>query len=399
MFCVRPLSHSPANQRKKTKRTVGTEASVYALAMRIRPAGTSDCDAVADVFLSALAGMTYLPELYTDAETRAFIKDILLPNNEVWVAEDAGEVVGFVGFGQNSIRHLWVKQSAQNHGIGTALLNVAKGRCLPSARNRGIGGEGLRPPSLELDSSEGGGGFQVGSSLPGSDTAHRVNTSKCPWWIWPVTSHCWHGSYGFTTGIGGWTAVAHAVRGRAAGLAIAVVLTIFIALITPGLSPSVAANQGPRTVCGGDLPDEEFHVEARSLGRSHACEHLEERRYQPTRFTGTASSQSVVESVAVSSDAAVVGQWSDAINPGTKTVGISAIVLHTGKVLLLGRLEPDRGKEYGRLYVRPSDQDRSGGHSTSGCLLRRNHDSRRWASANRWRRGPGTQRHCRSMAV
>ena len=97
--------------------------------MRIRPVGTGDTDAVADVFLSALASMTYLPELYTDTETRAFIKDILLPNNEVWVADDAGEVIGFVGFGQNSIRHLWVRQDAQNRGIGTALLNVAKGRC------------------------------------------------------------------------------------------------------------------------------------------------------------------------------------------------------------------------------------------------------------------------------
>ena len=86
--------------------------------MRIRPVGTGDTDAVADVFLSALASMTYLPELYTDTETRAFIKDILLPNNEVWVADDAGEVIGFVGFGQNSIRHLWVRQDAQIVALG-----------------------------------------------------------------------------------------------------------------------------------------------------------------------------------------------------------------------------------------------------------------------------------------
>jgi len=47
--------------------------------MRIRSVGTDDTDAVADVFLSALAGMAYLPELYSEAETHAFVKDILLP--------------------------------------------------------------------------------------------------------------------------------------------------------------------------------------------------------------------------------------------------------------------------------------------------------------------------------
>lgn len=112
--------------------TPTTHSQVFASTlrlMRIRPAEASDADAVADVFLSALAGMSYLPELYSDAETRAFIKDVMLPNNEVWVAEDAGHVIGFLGFGQNSIRHLWVKQSAQNQGAGTALLNVAKERC------------------------------------------------------------------------------------------------------------------------------------------------------------------------------------------------------------------------------------------------------------------------------
>jgi hypothetical protein len=50
--------------------------------------------------------MTYLPQLYTDAETKDFISDVLLPNNEVWVAEEAGRVVGFAGFGDGFLRHL-----------------------------------------------------------------------------------------------------------------------------------------------------------------------------------------------------------------------------------------------------------------------------------------------------
>ena len=96
--------------------------------LTIRPVEATDTQAVGDVFFSALAGMTYLPELYTDDETRTFIRDVLLPNNEVWVAEDAGRVIGFVGLGDDVIRHLWVHSDHQNRGAGTALLALAKER-------------------------------------------------------------------------------------------------------------------------------------------------------------------------------------------------------------------------------------------------------------------------------
>jgi ribosomal protein S18 acetylase RimI-like enzyme len=90
--------------------------------------GPTDTQAVGDVFLAALAGMTYLPELYTEAETRTFIRDLLLPNNEVWVAERGGRVAGFVGLSEDQVRHLWVRPDQQNRGIGTALLALAKER-------------------------------------------------------------------------------------------------------------------------------------------------------------------------------------------------------------------------------------------------------------------------------
>jgi ribosomal protein S18 acetylase RimI-like enzyme len=97
--------------------------------VRIRPVQPNDTDPVADVYLSAISEMTYLPELYTEDETRKFIREVLLPKNEVWVAEEAEELVGFVGFGDGSLRHLWVRTDNQNQGVGTALLNVAKERC------------------------------------------------------------------------------------------------------------------------------------------------------------------------------------------------------------------------------------------------------------------------------
>ena len=97
--------------------------------VEVRPVAASDLDAVADVFLAALAGMTYLPELYTEQETRTFINEVLLPNNEVWVAIEDGDLVGFVGFGDGSLRHLWVLPRSQGQGVGTALLSVATDRC------------------------------------------------------------------------------------------------------------------------------------------------------------------------------------------------------------------------------------------------------------------------------
>jgi ribosomal protein S18 acetylase RimI-like enzyme len=72
--------------------------------------------------------MTYLPELYTEDETRTFISDVLLPNNEVWVADNGGRVIGFVGLWGDVVSHLWVYPDQQNQGVGTALLALAKER-------------------------------------------------------------------------------------------------------------------------------------------------------------------------------------------------------------------------------------------------------------------------------
>ena len=89
-----------------------------------------DTQAVGDVFLAALAGMTYLHVPYTEEETRTFIRDVLLPLNEVWVAEDEGRVIGFVGLGlgNDDVNHLWVHPDHQNRGAGTALVALAKKR-------------------------------------------------------------------------------------------------------------------------------------------------------------------------------------------------------------------------------------------------------------------------------
>ena len=94
--------------------------------MPVRRAQAGDDDEIAAVYIAALGGMTYLPNVYTDEENRSFIRDVMLPNNEVWVAEEDGVIVGFTGFGDGRVRHLWIEPEHQNHGIGTTLLDVAK---------------------------------------------------------------------------------------------------------------------------------------------------------------------------------------------------------------------------------------------------------------------------------
>jgi GNAT superfamily N-acetyltransferase len=96
--------------------------------MRIRPAAPADAEAVADVFLAAKAEMTYLPDLHTDAETRRWLGDVVLRDLEVWIAEDAGRVVGFAALGEDLLEHLYVHPEAQNHRVGATLLAVAKER-------------------------------------------------------------------------------------------------------------------------------------------------------------------------------------------------------------------------------------------------------------------------------
>jgi GNAT superfamily N-acetyltransferase len=96
--------------------------------MEIRPAVHADAEAVADAFLAARAPATYLPALHTDAETRAWIADVVLRELEVWVAVIAGRVVGFAALGEDILELLYVHPAAQNRGVGAALLAHSKER-------------------------------------------------------------------------------------------------------------------------------------------------------------------------------------------------------------------------------------------------------------------------------
>lgn len=94
--------------------------------VHLRPAKPEDGEAVGEVFLAARAAMTYLPQVHTDSETRAFFAG-LVAAHETWVAVD-GEVVGFAILGEAELEHLYVHPDHQDRGAGSLLLERAKAR-------------------------------------------------------------------------------------------------------------------------------------------------------------------------------------------------------------------------------------------------------------------------------
>ena len=99
----------------------------------LRRAILDDADALAAILRAAMRGaMPSLPELHTPEEDRWFLREIVLPNEEVWVVERDGQIVGFTALGAREgidyLQHIYVAPEHQSRGIGSELLNRAKER-------------------------------------------------------------------------------------------------------------------------------------------------------------------------------------------------------------------------------------------------------------------------------
>ncbi|MGH3092723.1 MAG: GNAT family N-acetyltransferase [Gaiellaceae bacterium] len=70
--------------------------------------------------------MPYLPDLHTAEETHAWIRDVVLAEHDVHVADVDGAAGGFLALGAETVEHLYVRPELQGRGIGSALLDLAK---------------------------------------------------------------------------------------------------------------------------------------------------------------------------------------------------------------------------------------------------------------------------------
>jgi GNAT superfamily N-acetyltransferase len=94
----------------------------------IRTAGEADFDALTELWeQSARSSHAFMADAEF-VELKPHIRDLLLPSMDVWVAESAGEALGFVGARGEHVELLYVAPRVQGTGVGPRLLShVADG--------------------------------------------------------------------------------------------------------------------------------------------------------------------------------------------------------------------------------------------------------------------------------
>jgi GNAT superfamily N-acetyltransferase len=98
--------------------------------MELRPARPDEIEALTWLFIRARREMHYLPPVPDEAAEP--IAAGIRRNEEVWLAEQDGRLLGFLAIGHSAnldaavLEKLHVEPAEQNRGIGTALLEKAK---------------------------------------------------------------------------------------------------------------------------------------------------------------------------------------------------------------------------------------------------------------------------------
>jgi GNAT superfamily N-acetyltransferase len=92
----------------------------------IRRATAADVDAMAGLYERIYATMTYLPVLHTLDDHRDWLGK-QVAEREAWVWDD-GAVRGYMLLSDDELMHLYLDVGSTGRGIGTQLLEHAKGR-------------------------------------------------------------------------------------------------------------------------------------------------------------------------------------------------------------------------------------------------------------------------------
>jgi GNAT superfamily N-acetyltransferase len=98
--------------------------------VEIRPAREDEIEPLTRLFVRSRNEMEYLPRV--PEEHIAAIADRIREHEEIWVAEEDGRMLGFIGIEQSRnldapvLERIYVEPREQNRGVGTALLDKAK---------------------------------------------------------------------------------------------------------------------------------------------------------------------------------------------------------------------------------------------------------------------------------
>ncbi|MBZ9885433.1 GNAT family N-acetyltransferase [Mesorhizobium sp. CA10] len=91
----------------------------------LRPAIASDAAAIAKLMRASVNAFDWMPVLHTPEEDLFFIRDILLPEQQVTVAETAECIVGFIAAKGEWVEQLYLDPAWTGQGIGSRLLAQA----------------------------------------------------------------------------------------------------------------------------------------------------------------------------------------------------------------------------------------------------------------------------------
>ncbi|WP_328975828.1 GNAT family N-acetyltransferase [Streptomyces canus] len=98
-------------------------------AVVIRRAADSDASATADVYLrSFTAALPTVVRPRSDDEVRAYIRDVVVPSRETWVAVAEDQVVGLMVIAGDLLSQLYLDPGWRGRGIGDQFVALAKER-------------------------------------------------------------------------------------------------------------------------------------------------------------------------------------------------------------------------------------------------------------------------------
>jgi putative acetyltransferase len=92
----------------------------------IRRAGPQDVEGIAVCFRRSFGTLDFLPTLHTPEDDRRFLGGRVLAEQDVWVAERDGRILGFIALDGDLGTFFYVDPDEHGRGIGSALFAEAQ---------------------------------------------------------------------------------------------------------------------------------------------------------------------------------------------------------------------------------------------------------------------------------